>query len=89
MPSFQRILGIQFFTGSAEEAVQIGLQGGLVAVPAAPALVDLQINEPYREALFNADLTITDSAFMVLLWRILSGQKNRTGVGLKISQNSV
>jgi len=25
---FQRILGIRFFVGSAEEAVQIGLQGG-------------------------------------------------------------
>jgi UDP-N-acetyl-D-mannosaminuronic acid transferase (WecB/TagA/CpsF family) len=83
MPTFQRILGIRFFTGTAEEAVQIGLQGGLVAVPAAPALVDLQVNEPYREALFNADLTITDSAFMVLLWRILSGQKIERVSGLR------
>ena len=34
--SFQRILGIRFFVNSAEEAVQIGLRGGLVVVPAAP-----------------------------------------------------
>jgi UDP-N-acetyl-D-mannosaminuronic acid transferase (WecB/TagA/CpsF family) len=83
MSSFERILGIRFFTGTAEEAVQIGLQGGLVVVPAAPALVDLQFNEQYREAVLNADLAITDSAFMVLLWRILSGQKVQRVSGLK------
>ena len=55
--------------------MQIGLQGGLVVVPAAPALVELQTNEHYREAVFNSDLAITDSAFMVLLWRALSGKK--------------
>lgn len=81
--SFQQILGIRFFTGSAEEAVQIGLAGGLVVVPAAPALVELQTNEPYREAVFNADLAITDSAFMVLLWRFLTGEKIPRVSGLK------
>jgi len=59
---FQRILGVKFFTGTAEEAVQIGMQGGLVVVPAAPALVELQTNAEYREAIFNADLAITDSS---------------------------
>lgn len=72
---YQNILGIRFFTGSAEEAVRIGLQGGLVVVPAAPALVELSTNESYREAVFNADLAITDSAFMVIIWRLLTGQK--------------
>jgi UDP-N-acetyl-D-mannosaminuronic acid transferase (WecB/TagA/CpsF family) len=72
---YQNILGIRFFTGSAEAAVRIGLQGGLVVVPSAPALVELTTNGPYREAVFNADLAITDSAFMVLLWRLLTGQK--------------
>jgi UDP-N-acetyl-D-mannosaminuronic acid transferase (WecB/TagA/CpsF family) len=71
----RNILGIRFFTGSAEEAVRIGLRGGLVVVPAAPALVELPFNEPYREAVFNADLAITDSAFMVLLWRLLTGER--------------
>lgn len=81
--SFQRILGIRFFTGSAEEAVQIGLRGGLVLVPAAPALVDLSTNEHYREALLNADVVITDSGLMVLMWRILSGKKIPRVSGLK------
>ena len=83
MSTYQRILGIHFFVGNAEEAVQIGLQGGLVVVPAAPALVELPINEPYREAVFNADLAITDSAFMVLLWWILTGKKIQRVSGLR------
>ena len=72
--SYQNILGIRFFTGSAKAAVQIGLAGGLVVVPAAPALVELRTNKSYREALLNADLVITDSGLMVLLWRLLTGQ---------------
>jgi N-acetylglucosaminyldiphosphoundecaprenol N-acetyl-beta-D-mannosaminyltransferase len=79
----QRILGIRFFTGSAEEAVQIGMQGGLVVVPAAPALVELQTNEQYREAVFNADLAITDSGLMVLIWQMLTGKKMTRVSGLK------
>lgn len=81
--SYQNILGIRFFTGSAEAAVQIGLAGGLVVVPAAPALVELRTNEPYREALLNADLVITDSGLMVLLWRLLTGQMIPRVSGLK------
>jgi UDP-N-acetyl-D-mannosaminuronic acid transferase (WecB/TagA/CpsF family) len=73
--SYQQILGIRFFTGSTAEAVQVGLRGGLVVVPAAPALVELPTNEPYREALLNADLVITDSGLMVLLWWLLTGKK--------------
>jgi UDP-N-acetyl-D-mannosaminuronic acid transferase (WecB/TagA/CpsF family) len=81
--SFQRILGIRFFTGSAEEAVQIGLRGGLVVVPAAPALVELQTNESYREALLNADLAITDSGLMVLIWQMLTRKRIARVSGLK------
>jgi N-acetylglucosaminyldiphosphoundecaprenol N-acetyl-beta-D-mannosaminyltransferase len=81
--SFQQILGIRFFTGSAEEAVQIGLQGSLVVVPAAPALIELQTNAEYCEALLNADLVITDSGLMVLLWRLISGQNIPRVSGLR------
>ena len=81
--SFQRILGIRFFVGEAAEAVQIALQGGLVVVPAAPALVDLQADEHYREALLNADLAITDSGLMVLMWRLLSPTRILRVSGLK------
>jgi UDP-N-acetyl-D-mannosaminuronic acid transferase (WecB/TagA/CpsF family) len=65
---YRQILGIRFFTGSAAEAVQIALRGGLVVVPAAPALVEIDRDQTYREALLNSDLALTDSGFMVLLW---------------------
>jgi N-acetylglucosaminyldiphosphoundecaprenol N-acetyl-beta-D-mannosaminyltransferase len=67
-----RILGIDFFHGSAEEAVELMKHGGLLVVPAAPALKDLPTNSAYREALVNADVAITDSSFMVLIWNCLS-----------------
>jgi UDP-N-acetyl-D-mannosaminuronic acid transferase (WecB/TagA/CpsF family) len=67
-----RILGIDFFDGSAKEAIEImRTNGGLLVVPAAPALKDLDQNREYRESLLNADLSITDSAFMVLIWNRL------------------
>lgn len=62
------ILGIRFFLGTAREAADRMQAGGLLVVPAAPALKDLAVNASYREALLNADLTITDSAFMVMVW---------------------
>jgi len=67
----RRILGLQFFTGTEYEAVEYMKSGGLLVVPAAPALKDLPSRSNYREALLNADLVITDSAFMVLLWNFI------------------
>jgi UDP-N-acetyl-D-mannosaminuronic acid transferase (WecB/TagA/CpsF family) len=64
----RRILGVDFFVGSAKEAIERMRAGGLLVVPAAPALKDMDSNADYRESLLNADLAITDSAFMVLIW---------------------
>lgn len=55
--------------------MKIGLGGGLVVVPAAPAMVDLATDAPYRDALLNADLAITDSGLMVLLWRFFTRER--------------
>jgi UDP-N-acetyl-D-mannosaminuronic acid transferase (WecB/TagA/CpsF family) len=68
---YRRILGIDFFCGSVCEAIAKMRRGGLLVVPAAPALKDLSTNAPYREALLNSDLAITDSAFMVLIWNAI------------------
>jgi N-acetylglucosaminyldiphosphoundecaprenol N-acetyl-beta-D-mannosaminyltransferase len=72
---FQRILGVDFFCGTAKEAVARMAKGGLLVVPAAPALKDLPTSAPYREALLHADLAITDSAFMVLIWNSISRER--------------
>lgn len=84
MPAeFVTILGVRFFNGTVEEAVERMEGGGLLVVPAAPALKDMDRNAGYREALLNSDLCITDSAFMVLIWNRISKQKIHRLSGLK------
>ncbi|MGC8548404.1 MAG: WecB/TagA/CpsF family glycosyltransferase [Acidobacteriaceae bacterium] len=81
---YRQILGIRFFTGTARQSVeQMKAQGGLLVVPAAPALKDLPTHSAYREALLNADLAITDSALMVLVWNLLHRDKIRRVSGLE------
>src|ERR1700754_4203163 len=78
-----RILGIDFFDGSAKTAIDIMRNGGLLVVPAAPALKDLDRNLSYRESLLNADLVLTDSAFMVLIWNRLQSTPIKRISGLE------
>lgn len=79
----RKILGIEFFAGSAAEAVQRSLPGGLVVVPAAPALVEMVADKSYREALLGADLVLTDSGFMVLVWNWMKSDRLRRVSGLE------
>ncbi len=83
VPEFRRILGVEFFGGSAQEAIARMRHGGLLVVPAAPALKDLATNADYRESLLNADLAITDSAYMVLIWNLIAGDRLRRLSGLE------
>jgi N-acetylglucosaminyldiphosphoundecaprenol N-acetyl-beta-D-mannosaminyltransferase len=78
-----RILGIDFFNGTVEEAVQCGLGGGLVVVPSAPVLVELDSSCEQRKALTEADLAITDSGLMILVWRLLGGESIQRVSGLE------
>lgn len=79
------ILGVPFFVGSLDDAVSRALAGGLTVAPSAPGLaVDLVRSATYREALTTADLAITDSGFMVLLWRWRTGEKLPRHSGLKL-----
>jgi UDP-N-acetyl-D-mannosaminuronic acid transferase (WecB/TagA/CpsF family) len=82
-PQFRSILGIEFFVGDATQAIQRMNHGGLLVVPAAPALKNLPYDQAYREALLGADLVITDSAFMVLLWNYLQNDSIRRLSGLE------
>ena len=81
--STHRILGIAFFDGSAQAAIAIMRNGGLLVIPAAPALKDLDHNLDYRESLLNADLAITDSAYMVLIWNRLQSKPIKRLSGLE------
>ncbi len=81
----RRILGVDFFIGTIEEATDRALAGGLVVAPSGPGLaVDLVKSPAYREALTTADLAITDSGYMILLWRALTGEKLPRHSGLKL-----
>lgn len=78
------ILGVRFFVGSAQDAIrQISHHGGLVVVPAAPALKNLAHDEQYRDALLGADFAIADSALMVLLWNLIQHKPIPKLSGLK------
>jgi exopolysaccharide biosynthesis WecB/TagA/CpsF family protein len=80
---YRHILGVKFFVGDAPEAVRVGVKGGLMVAPAAPALVDLGRDHEYREALQEADLAITDSGFLVLLWNLLTSDNIQRVSGLE------
>ena len=69
---FQQILGIRFLVGTADDAIdQVSANGGMVVVPAAPALKNLAHDKRYSDALLGADFAIADSALMVILWNLI------------------
>ena len=71
----RQILGIRFFIGAVEGAIERALtRGGLVVAPSAPNLLDLVLDPGSREALTAADLALTDSGLMCLMWRALTGE---------------
>jgi UDP-N-acetyl-D-mannosaminuronic acid transferase (WecB/TagA/CpsF family) len=81
---FQQILGIRFIVGSAHDAIdEISRKGGLVAVPAAPALTNLAHDKQYREALLGADFALADSALMVAVWNFIERDNIPKVSGLK------
>src|SRR5712691_2419541 len=86
----ETILGVNFFNGTVEEAVDtLSANGGLLVVPAAPALVKLTNDEEYRRALTSADMAIADSGAMVLLWKIFTGRHVERISGLKFLKRLV
>src|SRR5580692_2711116 len=81
--NYRRILGVRFFVGDAAAAVEAGCRGGLMVAPAAPALVELGRDAEYRQALDEADVAITDSGFMVMLWSVMKFDRIHRVSGLE------
>ena len=81
--SFRVILGIRFFAGPADEAVQLGLRGGLVVVPSAPVLVTMTEDPQTRRALVESKLALTDSGLMVILWNFIRRDRVKRVSGLE------
>jgi len=88
--STEQILGVRFFNGSVDEAVDsLSSSGGLLVVPAAPTLVKLQKDAEYRRALTLAEMAIADSGAMVLLWKLFTGRTVERISGLKFLKRLV
>jgi UDP-N-acetyl-D-mannosaminuronic acid transferase (WecB/TagA/CpsF family) len=84
MHPYQTILGIKFYVGDLPGLLELCVDGNFIVVPAAPALADLKVDPAYREAVEKSDLAITDSGYMVLLWRAITGQSLTRISGLKL-----
>ncbi len=71
------ILGVDFFPGTAQEAVSKVLSGGLLVAPSGPGLAGSLIEDPaYAQALESADVVLPDSGLMILLWNSLARRKS-------------
>ena len=83
LPNERQILGVRFCLGEADEIISRLGSGGLLVVPSAPSFMEIVRNEEYRDAVTNADVAITDSALMVLLWNWLENDSIGRLSGLK------
>jgi UDP-N-acetyl-D-mannosaminuronic acid transferase (WecB/TagA/CpsF family) len=82
--SIVQILGIQFFNGNVDEAIDsITRRGGFLIAPSGTCFARLREDEAYRGAVLAADLAIPESGFMVLLWLFFCGEKIERISGLK------
>jgi exopolysaccharide biosynthesis WecB/TagA/CpsF family protein len=80
----RQILGIQFFNGDVDEAVQSMIRrGGFLIAPSGTCFARLREDERYRRAVLAADLVIADSGWMVLLSRLLRRANLQRISGLK------
>ncbi len=82
-----KILGIDFFNGNEQEVVECLVHnGGLLVVPAGPALVNIREDAEYYRSLREADVIIPDSGYMSLLWNITHKTKINRLSGLEFIQ---
>jgi UDP-N-acetyl-D-mannosaminuronic acid transferase (WecB/TagA/CpsF family) len=70
-----KILGIDFFNGQVQDVVQKLKFGGLMVVPAAPALITIKTDTAYYQSLLDSDVVIADSGYMVLIWNLMNREK--------------
>jgi UDP-N-acetyl-D-mannosaminuronic acid transferase (WecB/TagA/CpsF family) len=79
-----QILGIQFFNGDVDDAVQSMIRrGGFLIAPSGTCFARLREDERYRRAVLAADLAIADSGLMVLLCRLFRRESLQRISGLK------
>jgi N-acetylglucosaminyldiphosphoundecaprenol N-acetyl-beta-D-mannosaminyltransferase len=78
------ILGLPFFTGTVEQALDEVKQGALLVAPSGPNLANEWVRDAcYRDAVRQAGIVLTDSAVMLGTYQIRTGQKLPRHSGLK------
>jgi N-acetylglucosaminyldiphosphoundecaprenol N-acetyl-beta-D-mannosaminyltransferase len=79
-----QLLGIRFFNGDVDEAIDSIFQcGGFVVAPSGTCFARLREDEVYRRAILSADLAIADSGLMVSTWRLLQHENVQRISGFK------
>src|SRR5437016_9637905 len=79
-----QILGIQFFNGDVDDAVQSMVRhGGFLIAPSGTCFARLREDERYRRAVLAADLAIADSGLMVVLCHLFRRESLQRVSGLK------
>lgn len=79
-----RVLGVEFFAGSLDEAVECIAEGGLLTAPSGIGMAADLVRAPaYRRALAASDLVLTDSGLLVTLWQLRTGQRLPRHSGLE------
>jgi N-acetylglucosaminyldiphosphoundecaprenol N-acetyl-beta-D-mannosaminyltransferase len=79
-----QLLGIRFFNGDVDEAIESIFQcGGFVVAPSGTCFARLREDEMYRRAILSADLAIADSGLMVSTWRLLQHESVQRISGFK------
>ncbi|HEY5078968.1 MAG TPA: WecB/TagA/CpsF family glycosyltransferase [Opitutaceae bacterium] len=82
--TFRKILGVRFYISDLDGLLELVDGGGLIVVPSAPVMTLLEDDPAHREALEGADFAITDSAYMVLLWLLRTGERIKRISGLRL-----
>jgi exopolysaccharide biosynthesis WecB/TagA/CpsF family protein len=86
----QKILGIHFFDGDVDQAIDFMFRhGGFMVAPSGTCFARLRRDAAYRDAMTRADLAIPDSGAMVLLWKFLRGRNMTRISGLRYLQRLV
>ena len=75
---------MRFYISDLDGLMDLVADGGLFVVPSAPVLVHLADDPAHRAALEHADVAVTDSGFMVLLWLARTGERLNRISGLRL-----
>ncbi len=75
--------GIKFIDGNFNSIKSLIDKGGLLVLPAAPALKNIDVDRNYHNALKHADIALFDSGFFCLLLRFLKKINVKKYSGLK------